>query len=41
MTGVYLGDDLGIEKKWRFMPAIRSGKPVATTEESLVKIEVK
>ncbi len=28
-------------KKWRFMPAIRGGKPVATTEEILVKIEVK
>jgi periplasmic protein TonB len=28
-------------KKWRFMPAIKSGKPVATTEEILVKIEVR
>jgi hypothetical protein len=28
-------------KKWRFMPAIRGGKPVATTEEILVKVEVK
>ena len=28
-------------KKWRFMPAIKSGKPVASTEEILVKIEVK
>ena len=28
-------------KKWRFMPAIRDGKPVASTEEILVKIEVK
>ncbi len=28
-------------KKWRFMPAIRDGKPVATTEEIVVKIEVK
>jgi periplasmic protein TonB len=28
-------------KQWRFMPAIKSGKPVASTEEILVKIEVK
>jgi protein TonB len=28
-------------KKWRFMPAIRDGKPVATTEEIVVKMEVK
>jgi len=28
-------------KKWRFMPAIKNGKPVATTEEIVVKIEVK
>jgi len=28
-------------KKWRFMPALKSGKPVASTEEILVKIEVK
>ncbi len=28
-------------KKWRFMPAIKGGKPVATTEEVRVKIEVK
>jgi protein TonB len=28
-------------KKWRFFPAIKSGKPVATTEEILVKIEVR
>lgn len=28
-------------KKWRFMPAIQSGKPVATTEEILVKIQVR
>jgi hypothetical protein len=28
-------------KKWRFMPAIKSGIPVASTEEILVKIEVK
>jgi hypothetical protein len=41
MTGVYWGDDPGIEKKWRFMPAIRSGKPAATPEQILVKIEVK
>jgi protein TonB len=27
--------------KWRFMPAIRDGKPVATTEEIVIKIEVK
>jgi len=28
-------------KKWRFMPAIKNGKPVASVEEILVKIEVK
>ncbi len=28
-------------KKWRFMPAIKGGKPVASVEEILVKIEVK
>ena len=28
-------------KKWRFIPAIRDGKPVASTEEIVVKIEVK
>ena len=28
-------------KKWRFMPAIKNGKPVATTEQIVVKIEVK
>ena len=28
-------------KKWRFIPAIKNGKPVASTEEILVKIEVK
>jgi protein TonB len=28
-------------KKWRFMPAIKDGKPVASIEEILVKIEVK
>ncbi len=28
-------------KKWRFMPAIKGGKPVASTEEILVKIEVR
>lgn len=28
-------------KKWRFMPAIKSGKPVASTEEIIVKIEVR
>lgn len=28
-------------KKWRFFPAIESGKPVASTEEILVTIEVK
>jgi protein TonB len=27
--------------KWRFMPAIRDGKPVASTEEIAIKIEVK
>ena len=28
-------------KKWRFMPAIKNGQPVSSTEEILVKIEVK
>lgn len=28
-------------KKWRFMPAIKNGKPVASIEEIVVKIEVK
>ena len=28
-------------KKWRFMPAIKDGKPVASTEEIVVKVEVK
>jgi len=28
-------------KKWRFMPAIRNGRPVPSTEDVLVKIEVK
>ena len=28
-------------KKWRFIPAIKNGKPVASTEEIVVKIEVK
>ena len=28
-------------KKWRFIPAIRGGVPVASIEEILVKIEVK
>jgi periplasmic protein TonB len=28
-------------KKWRFMPAIKNGRPIASTEEILVKIEVK
>jgi protein TonB len=28
-------------KKWRFMPAIKNGKPVASTEEIVIKIEVK
>jgi protein TonB len=28
-------------KKWQFMPALKGGKPVASTEEILVKIEVK
>jgi protein TonB len=27
--------------KWRFMPAIKDGKPVATTEEIVIKVEVK
>ncbi len=28
-------------RKWRFIPAIKNGKPVASTEEILVKVEVK
>jgi len=28
-------------KKWRFIPAMKNGKPVASTEEIIVKIEVK
>jgi protein TonB len=28
-------------KKWRFMPAIKNGKPMASTEEIVIKIEVK
>ena len=28
-------------RKWRFIPAIKDGKPVASTEEIVVKIEVK
>lgn len=28
-------------KKWRFMPAIRDGKPVASIEDILVKIQVR
>jgi periplasmic protein TonB len=28
-------------KKWRFIPAMKNGRPVASTEEILVKIEVK
>ncbi len=28
-------------KKWRFIPAIRNGKPVASTEEIVVRMEVK
>jgi protein TonB len=28
-------------KKWRFMPAIRNGRPVPSTEDVLIKIEVK
>jgi protein TonB len=28
-------------KKWRFIPAIKNGKPAASTEEILVRIEVK
>jgi protein TonB len=27
--------------KWRFIPAIKNGKPVASTEEIVVKLEVK
>ena len=28
-------------RKWRFIPAIKNGKPVASTEEIVVKIEVR
>jgi len=28
-------------RKWRFIPAIKNGKPVASTEEIIVKIQVK
>jgi len=28
-------------RKWRFIPAIKNGKPVASTEEIVVRIEVK
>jgi protein TonB len=28
-------------RKWRFIPAIKNGKPVASTEEIIVKVEVK
>jgi protein TonB len=28
-------------KRWRFSPALRNGQPVASTEEILVRIEVK
>jgi periplasmic protein TonB len=28
-------------KQWRFIPAIKNGKPVASTEEIVIKIEVK
>jgi protein TonB len=28
-------------RKWRFMPAIKNGKPVESTEEIVVKIEVR
>jgi len=28
-------------KKWRFIPVIKNGKPVASTEEIIVKIEIK
>jgi protein TonB len=28
-------------KKWRFMPAIKNGRTVASTEEIVIKIEVK
>jgi protein TonB len=28
-------------KKWRFIPAIKNGKPVASTEEIVVKMEVR
>jgi protein TonB len=27
-------------RKWRFMPAIKNGKPVSSTEEIVVKVEV-
>jgi protein TonB len=28
-------------RKWRFMPEIKNGKPVESTEEIVVKIEVR
>jgi protein TonB len=28
-------------RKWRFMPAIKNSKPVESTEEIVVKIEVR
>jgi protein TonB len=28
-------------RKWRFIPAIKNGKPVASSEEIIVKVEVK
>ncbi len=28
-------------RKWRFIPAIKNGKPVASTEDIIIKIEVK
>jgi len=28
-------------KNWRFFPAVRGGKPVESTEEILIRIDVK
>jgi protein TonB len=28
-------------RKWRFIPAIKNGRPVASTQEIIVKMEVK
>jgi len=28
-------------KKWRFIPSIKNGKPVASTEEIVIKVEIK